>query len=93
MDVMRRVILENCHLNRVISFKEIEYLPGTDKTLRIQKLKTLPNLSAYILSRGCISNVMDEDLKRQGRGVKLNRMTELYPVAKLSKRQRQESQM
>lgn len=93
MDAMRRVVLENCRLNRVVSFKEIEYSPGTDKTPRIRKLETPPNLSARVLSGGRVSDVMDEDLERQGRGVKLDRMTELYPVAKLSKRQRQESRM
>jgi len=64
MDVMRRVILKNCCLNKVISFKEIEYLPGTNKTLRIRKLKTLLNLSTRVLSGSRVFNVIDEDLER-----------------------------
>jgi len=64
MDVMCRVVFENCRLNRVVSFKEIEYLLGTNKTLRIRKLETLLNLFTRVLSGGCVSDVMDEDLER-----------------------------
>jgi len=64
INAMRKVILKNCRLNRVISFKEIKYSPKTDKTLRIRKLKTPLNLSTRVLSGSYIFNIMDKNLKR-----------------------------